>query len=123
MVLQYIFSRHGLATLNTTTSITMPAYKYTLTDEEYKSLTKFGQWMYRLNYQYTEKYRYFRVSAVERFIKNPALFVRNIPITYKGPLLNVFNTYSRDGKLYDKTVDEYVDDYQTYYKNLFSNMS
>lgn len=123
MVLQYIFSRHGLATLNTTTSITMPAYKYTLTDEEYKSLTKFGQWMYRLNYQYTEEYRYFRVSAVERFIKNPALFVRNIPITYKGPLLNVFNTYSRDGKLYDKTVDWYVDDYQTYYKNLFSNMS
>ncbi|MGN1052278.1 MAG: hypothetical protein ACI4SH_02675, partial [Candidatus Scatosoma sp.] len=122
MVLQYVFSRHGLATLNTTTSITMPAYKYTLTDEEYNSLTKFGQWMYKLNYRYNDQYRYFRVSAIERFIKDPALFVRNIPITYGGPLLSAFNTYSRDGKLYDKTADGYVDFYQTYYKNLFAKM-
>lgn len=109
--LQYVFSRHGLATLNTLTSISMPSYKYNLTSEEQGKLTKFGQWMYNL-YR-NEEFKYFRISETERFIKNPALSVRDLAIKTDTAIVACYQD-ARDG--IQKTTDQRVQEHFEKYK-------
>lgn len=113
--LQYVFSRHGLATLNTVTSISMPSYKYELTTDEQAKLTKFGKWMYNL-YR-NEEFKCFRISDVERFIKNPALSVRNLSIRTDTAILACWQD-ARDGILNTKTTEQRVQERFDKYKEL-----
>ncbi len=123
ILLQYIFSRKGLATINTVTNISMPSYKYELTTEEYNSLTKYAQYMYRL-YRNPE-FEYFRVSGVANFIKNPSLFIRDVSVTYAGSVISqmtnmaVNSTKATGTSLgYDSSAEDWQNFMFNYYKKV-----